>query len=57
MKDIKYLMHEPILQKFREYKAFAKKLTKAIGKQQWSVVKTLEENKPMYKLDHIVKER
>ena len=31
-KDIQYLMHEPVLAKFREHKTFAKKLTKALGK-------------------------
>jgi pescadillo protein len=29
-KDIRFLLHEPVLRTFREQKAFAKKLTKAI---------------------------
>lgn len=56
-KDIQYLMHEPVLAKFREHKTFAKKLTKALGKGQVSSAKKLEENRSTYKLDHIIKER
>lgn len=58
VKDIKYLLHEPLLIKFREYKAFAKKLNKVLHKGEFSAAKSLEENnKPVYSLDHIVKER
>ncbi|GAA5800642.1 Pescadillo N-terminus-domain-containing protein [Helicostylum pulchrum] len=58
VKDIKYLLHEPLLMKFREYKAFAKKLNKVLHKGEYSAAKSLEENnKPVYTLDHIVKER
>lgn len=56
-KDIAYLAHEPILKKLREHKAFAKKLARALGRGEWSSAKSLEENKPVYRLDHIVKER
>lgn len=56
-KDIQYLMHEPVLAKFREHKTFAKKLTKALGRGQVSSAKKLEENRSSYKLDHIIKER
>ncbi|CAE6462861.1 unnamed protein product [Rhizoctonia solani] len=56
-KDIAYLAHEPILRRLREHKAFAKKLARALGRGEWSSAKSLEENKPVYTLDHIVKER
>jgi pescadillo protein len=56
-KDIAYLAHEPILRKLREHKAFAKKLARALGRGEWSSAKSLEQNKPVYTLDHIVKER
>ncbi|KAI5122598.1 hypothetical protein M0805_004812 [Coniferiporia weirii] len=56
-KDIAYLAHEPVLRKLREHKAFAKKLARAVGRGEWSSAKSLEDNKPVYKLDHIVKER
>uniref|UniRef100_A0A8C4UHD7 Pescadillo homolog n=1 Tax=Falco tinnunculus TaxID=100819 RepID=A0A8C4UHD7_FALTI len=57
LKDIKFLLHEPIVNKFREYKVFVRKLRKAYGKSEWSTVDRLRDNKPSYKLDHIVKER
>ncbi|CAG8526236.1 8907_t:CDS:2 [Paraglomus brasilianum] len=56
-KDIQYLLHEPVLKKFRENKIFLKKLSKALGKGQISIAKGLEERKPVYRLDHIIKER
>ncbi|XP_040106999.1 pescadillo homolog isoform X1 [Oryx dammah] len=57
IKDIKFLLHEPIVNKFREYKVFVRKLRKAYGKSEWNTVERLKDNKPTYKLDHIVKER
>ncbi|XP_075800207.1 pescadillo homolog [Microtus pennsylvanicus] len=57
IKDIKFLLHEPIVNKFREYKVFVRKLRKAYGKSEWNAVERLKDNKPNYKLDHIVKER
>ncbi|KAH8120137.1 Pescadillo N-terminus-domain-containing protein [Phellopilus nigrolimitatus] len=56
-KDIAYLAHEPVLRKLREHKAFAKKLARALGRGEWSSAKSLEDNKPVYQLDHIIKER
>ncbi|RPA98083.1 hypothetical protein L873DRAFT_1770328 [Choiromyces venosus 120613-1] len=57
-KDIQYLLHEPVLQKFRDHKAFAKKLQKALGRGDYSDAKRLETTqKPVIRLDHIVKER
>ncbi|XP_066510628.1 pescadillo [Hoplias malabaricus] len=57
LKDIRFLLHEPIVGKFREYKIFVRKLRKAYGKAEWGSVEKLRDNKPAYKLDHIVKER
>jgi pescadillo protein len=56
-KDIQFLLHEPVLQKLREQKIHIKKLSKAITKKEWAVVKSLEAQKPTYRLDHIIKER
>ena len=56
-KDIAYLMHEPVLQAFREHKAFAKKVNRAIARREWFAAKNLDENRPKYRLDHIIKER
>ncbi|TMS03370.1 Pescadillo-like protein [Larimichthys crocea] len=57
LKDIRFLLHEPIVGKFRDYKVFVRKLKRAYGKTEWSAVERLKENKPTYKLDHIIKER
>lgn len=56
-KDIAYLLHEPVLNKFRDHKIFARKLSKALGKREYNTAKRLEENRPTYTLDHIIKER
>ncbi|KAG2350542.1 hypothetical protein BDR05DRAFT_1054641 [Suillus weaverae] len=56
-KDIAYLAHEPVLNKLREHKAFAKKISRALGRGEWSTAKNLEDHKPVYRLDHIIKER
>ncbi|KAL0979714.1 hypothetical protein UPYG_G00188630 [Umbra pygmaea] len=57
LKDIRFLYHEPIVNKFRDYKVFVRKLKKAYGKAEWTNVERLKDNKPGYKLDHIIKER
>ena len=36
---------------------FVRKLRKAYGKSEWTGVARLKDNKPVYKLDHIIKER
>lgn len=56
-KDIAYLQHEPVLRSLREYKTFAKKLSRAVGRREWAMAKGINENKPVYRLDHIIKER
>lgn len=56
-KDIAFLQHEPVLKTLREHKAFAKKLSRALGRGEFAAAKGLEENKPVYRLDHIIKER
>ena len=57
IKDIQYLAHEPVLNKFREFKVFLRKLKKAIAKEEPDTAQRLENNKPVYRLDHILKER
>ena len=56
-KDIAFRAHEPVLKRLREHKAFAKKLSRALGRGEWGDAKHLEENKPVYRIDHIIKER
>ncbi|KAI6783320.1 ribosome biogenesis protein Pescadillo [Emericellopsis cladophorae] len=64
-KDIQYLLHEPLLQKFRDQKALEKKISKALGRGDVGDAARLEKNaarpektgKPRYTLDHVIKER
>jgi hypothetical protein len=56
-KDIRFLLHEPVLRTFREQKTFAKKLARALGKEDYTKAKDLTGHRPRYSLDHIVKER
>lgn len=58
VKDIQYLLHEPLLNHMREIKAFSKKIARYSSKRDWAKVKSLEEHlKPNYSLDHLIKER
>ncbi|KAA1123915.1 mRNA-binding ribosome synthesis protein nop7 [Puccinia graminis f. sp. tritici] len=56
-KDIAYLLHEPVLQKLREHKAFAKKLSRALGRKEDGLAKNLDSAHDGYRIDHIIKER
>ena len=56
-KDIRFLLHEPITWKIRDFKVFLRKLKKATDKGNVEAAARLRENKPKYNLDHIVKER
>lgn len=64
-KDIQYLLHEPLLQKFREQKALEKKISKALGRGDAHDAQRLERNasrpeqtgKTRYSLDHVIRER
>ncbi|KAM0329374.1 hypothetical protein ACHAQA_004680 [Verticillium albo-atrum] len=64
-KDIQYLLHEPLIHKFREQKALEKKISKALGRGDVGDAKRLEGNavrtdktgKPSYTLDHVIRER
>lgn len=58
IKDIKYIAHEPLLQKYRDIKVYLKKLKKAQDKHESKYnINKLKYNKPIVKLDHIIKER
>jgi len=58
LKDIQFLSHEPLLVKFRQLRAFHRRLRKYVGRKDWSKVKSLEEHlRPTLSLDHLVRER
>ena len=56
-KDIQYLLHEPLLNKFRDHKALAKKIAKSLGRGEVGDAARLGRKEPKITLDHIIKER
>ncbi|KAL0255167.1 mRNA-binding ribosome synthesis protein nop7 [Diplodia seriata] len=57
-RDIQYLLHEPLLAKFRDHKALAKKISRALGRGEVGDAARLEKNlTPRMTLDHVIKER
>ena len=57
-KDIQYLLHEPLLNKFRDQKALAKKVARSLGRGEVGDAARLERNNaPRLTLDHVIKER
>ena len=57
-KDIQYLLHEPLLQKFRDHKALSKKIARSLGRGEVSDAVRLEKSgATKISLDHIIKER
>ncbi|KAF2857745.1 putative ribosome biogenesis protein Pescadillo [Piedraia hortae CBS 480.64] len=57
-KDIQYLLHEPLLNKFRAQKTLAKKVANALGRNEVGDAVRLERNhRPRIRLDHIIRER
>jgi pescadillo protein len=57
-RDIQYLLHEPLLSKFRDHKALAKKIGRALGRNEISDANRMEKTlTPKMTLDHVIKER
>ncbi|XP_011306232.1 pescadillo homolog [Fopius arisanus] len=57
VKDIQFLLHEPIVWKLRDYKIFNRKVGRAKAMKDFAAMKRYLNNHPTLKLDHIVKER
>mmetsp|Transcript_10005 Transcript_10005/g.13741 ORF Transcript_10005/g.13741 Transcript_10005/m.13741 type:complete len:706 (-) Transcript_10005:26-2143(-) len=57
VKDIIYLQHDPLIAKFRNYKATLKKLTRRKARNEQVEFEKLKQNTKNYTLDHIIKER
>jgi len=57
LKDIRYLAHDKLINKFKEINAFRRKIKKAKAKAMKFDYKNLKENMPQYTLQHIIKER
>jgi pescadillo protein len=56
-KDIQFLLREPIVWKLREHKIYLRKKSRARAIGDADELSRIMQNKPMYSLDHIVKER
>jgi len=56
-KDIAFLMHDPLLQKFRQKKTYRKKMKKAKGRGEMDRARRLQRTMPVFNLDHIIRER
>ncbi|KAK1303771.1 hypothetical protein QJS10_CPB11g01781 [Acorus calamus] len=57
MKDIMFLAHEQLLEKFRGIRAYERKVKKAKAKKNRELAQRLLSRKPSYTLDHLIKER
>lgn len=57
VKDLAFLLHEPLLEVFRHIKAYQRKVNKAKAKQQLELAEKLWLRRPQYTLDRLVRER
>lgn len=57
LKDISFLQHDPLLEKFREIRAYEKKIKKAEAKKNKDLANRLLSRKPGYTLDRLIRER
>ncbi|VEU40794.1 unnamed protein product [Pseudo-nitzschia multistriata] len=57
IKDIRAIAHEPILEKFREFRSFMKKIRRAAGRNESDEAARKNAVCPTYALHHLVRER
>ena len=57
VKDLKILMHDKLLDKFRQIKAHLKKYKKLLGKKELKLAEDHMRKQPKYTLSHVIKER
>ncbi|CAK1545249.1 unnamed protein product [Leptosia nina] len=56
-KDIKFLLHEPIIWKLRDLKVYQQKIRRARAMREYGKMKKYFRDYPAIKIDHIIKER
>lgn len=52
-----FLAHEPLVEKFRDIRAYDKKVKKALSKKNRDLADRLLTRKPTYTLDNLIRER
>ena len=57
LKDVMYILHDPLLEKFREIRAYQKKIKKAKAKKNDELARLLLSRAPSYKLDMVIRDR
>jgi len=57
LKDIQFLSHEALIHKFREKKHYVRRLKRAIAKNNKFSESLIRDNKPVYSLKNVMKER
>lgn len=57
MKDIAFLKHEPLVEKFRDMRTYDRKVKKAEAKKNKDLAERLLTRKPTYTLDRLILER
>lgn len=57
IKDLKILMHDKLLQKFRDIQIHLRKYKKLMGKKETKMAEQHMKKMPKYTLSHVIKER
>ncbi|KAG4110250.1 hypothetical protein ERO13_D13G037150v2 [Gossypium hirsutum] len=57
LKDAMYILHDPLLDKFREIRAYQRKIKKAKAKKNDELAKLLLSRAPSYRLDMVIRDR